>query len=169
MEGRVPRSRPASQPRRGLRPTQRPSRCAPPARKLLRCPETHGVLLPAAASLEEIRMNPGFVPCYYFSSHFKSYSLWSANYHLDIRKCLGKSKLSVLETEAVSPSLNLSREVDYASIFFFFFFHFRRESRLQRDAFSIAQYLVFLLLPFPLPLPSSLPTSQIRSLPVQPD
>lgn len=114
--------------------------------------ETHGALLWAAASLEEIHMNPGFVPYYYYfliiifkvtpygplTTTWRSERAW-------------ENPSGMLEIVAVSPSLNWSQEVNYASNFFFFF-PFSKESRLQRDASAIGRYLVFFQLPFPLPL-----------------
>ena len=88
--------------------------------------ETHGALLWAAASLEEIRMNPGFVPYYYYfliiifkvtpygplTTTWRSERAW-------------ENPSGMLEIVAVSPSLNWSQEVNYASNFFFFF-HFQK-------------------------------------------
>lgn len=85
--------------------------------------ETHGALVRAAASLEEIRMNPGFVPYYYYflmiifkvtpccplTTTWRSERAW-------------ENPSGMLETVAVSPNLNCSQEVDYASNFFFLHF-----------------------------------------------
>lgn len=109
----------------------------------------HGALLRAAASLEEIRMNPDFVPYYYYFLIIKVTPYGPLTTWRSERAWENPS--GMLETVAVFPSLNCSQEVDYASNFFFFF-PFSKESRLQRDASAIGRYLVFSQLPFPLPL-----------------
>lgn len=132
-------------------------------------PETHRVLRKAAASLQEILTNPASSLIIFFS--FKKLFplvpqlppgdptvLWKIQ--------AGNQAWECWVQVAVFPSLKLFSGGGFC-LFFFFFFHLKGESRLQREAFSIGQYPLFLLLSFSLPL-SSLPSSQIRSLSMQP-
>ena len=109
-----------------------------------------------------------------FSSHFKSYSLCPPpppppRYHPEIQKCLEKPKRGAGPGGAGDsngfPRSCYSQEVEFASIFFFFSF----ERGVPATKTSFFYRAIAFLSPTSFPsVPSFHPTSQIRSLPVQP-
>ena len=124
--------------------------------------EMHGALLRAAASLEEIRMNPDFVPYYYYFLIIKVTPYGPLTTWRSERAWENPS--GMLETVAVFPSLNCSQEVDYASNFFFSIF-----KRIPATKGRFRHRAIPCLFPTSFPsTPFLLPISQIHSLPVQP-